>query len=207
LSKHWLLKVLALIFLVGCSRTPSKPPPIAPQEYLIYAAVIERFADSSKYAYVVVKDSTLPLNPEGPDFRFREGVRVYLPPDYRFTPYPWDRIRIMWPEMDTTEYKEVFEQLNGAETGFVLDSIHTRFNLKKPNWRRGLPASSDSGLHEQKRSILFEFSRGAIHTSGDEALLFVQYYCGGLCGAGTWCWCQKTNGVWTIYKALNTWVS
>jgi hypothetical protein len=53
----------------------------------------------------------------------------------------------------------------------------------------------------------FVVSHVGLNLNKTEALLYVDHFCGGLCGSGDYVLMRKVNGVWRIVDRQNTWVS
>lgn len=51
------------------------------------------------------------------------------------------------------------------------------------------------------------FSRVGFSEDGTQALFYVSNVCGGLCGTGMYVVMEKRNGIWTIEKEIEMWVS
>lgn len=56
-------------------------------------------------------------------------------------------------------------------------------------------------------SGLITFSNVGFNGDGTQALLYVGYSCGGLCGSGHYVLLAKNNGAWKIEKSVMTWIS
>ncbi len=53
----------------------------------------------------------------------------------------------------------------------------------------------------------FSISQPGFNFSKTEAILYVNHFCGGLCGGGSYILMRKVNGVWHIVDQHGTWVS
>jgi hypothetical protein len=53
----------------------------------------------------------------------------------------------------------------------------------------------------------FVVSHAGLNLSKTEAILYVDHFCGGLCGGGGYFLMQKINGVWRVVDEHVTWVS
>ncbi len=53
----------------------------------------------------------------------------------------------------------------------------------------------------------FIVSPVGLNLNKSEALLYVDHFCSGLCGGGTYVLMRKTNGVWHVVDQYGTWVS
>jgi len=53
----------------------------------------------------------------------------------------------------------------------------------------------------------FVVSHLGLNLNKTEALLYVDHFCGGLCGGGDYVLMRKVNGVWNIVDRRGTWVS
>jgi hypothetical protein len=54
---------------------------------------------------------------------------------------------------------------------------------------------------------LFVVSRVGLNLNKTEALLYIEHFCGGLCGGGEYVLLRKVNGVWHVVDHHDTWVS
>jgi hypothetical protein len=196
---------LILILPIGCSQKPSAPKDISHDEYDVFAAVIDRFADSTHNKYAVVSDSTMPSDPLGSPWR---NGKYVVESSSRYSPYPWHRIERFWPEMDTLTYQRVFGLLNRVSVKLELDSIHAKYPTKAVFWTEtSFRSCGASEAYERGDFGVFRFSRAAVHPSGTEAMVYAEYQLGYTNGAGVWCWCKKFGGRWVVLKFIETWVS
>jgi hypothetical protein len=53
----------------------------------------------------------------------------------------------------------------------------------------------------------FVVSRVGLNLNKTEALLYVEHFCGGLCGGGEYVLMRKVDGVWHVVDHHGTWVS
>jgi len=53
----------------------------------------------------------------------------------------------------------------------------------------------------------FVVSHAGLNLSKTEALLYIDHFCSGLCGGGTYVLMHKVNGMWRIVDQHSTWVS
>lgn len=53
----------------------------------------------------------------------------------------------------------------------------------------------------------FVVSHVGLNLKKTEALLYIDHFCGGLCGSGDYFLMRKANGVWHVIDRRNTWVS
>jgi len=53
----------------------------------------------------------------------------------------------------------------------------------------------------------FVVSHVGLNLNGTEALLYIDHFCGGLCGGGDYVLMRKVNGVWHVVERHMTWVS
>jgi hypothetical protein len=53
----------------------------------------------------------------------------------------------------------------------------------------------------------FAVSQPGLNFSKTEAILYIDHYCGGLCGGGGYILMRKVNGVWRLVDQQSTWVS
>ena len=94
----------------------------------------------------------------------------------------------------TTDIGTEVDLPSGARAVFVnpsdLGSKPSDFEAKFPN-NLGYFIVSPVGLSLNK----------------NEALLYVDHFCSGLCGGGTYVLMRKTNGMWHVADQYGTWVS
>lgn len=55
--------------------------------------------------------------------------------------------------------------------------------------------------------VIYSFSPVAISADGQRALVYSEYYCGGLCGGGTFTLLEKHGADWVITARSGVWVS
>jgi hypothetical protein len=66
---------------------------------------------------------------------------------------------------------------------------------------------SDSQARFPNNLGYFVVSHIGLNLNKTEALLYVDHFCGGLCGGGTYVLMRKVNGVWHVADQHSTWVS
>jgi hypothetical protein len=55
--------------------------------------------------------------------------------------------------------------------------------------------------------VIHSFSPAVISSDGQRALVYAEYYCGGLCAAGTFHFLERRNSVWEITGHSMVWIS
>jgi hypothetical protein len=67
--------------------------------------------------------------------------------------------------------------------------------------------TSDFEARFPNNLVFFVVSRVGLNLNKTEALLYVERFCGGLCGGGEYVLMRKVNGVWLVVDRHCTWVS
>jgi hypothetical protein len=116
-----------------------------------------------------------------------------------------------------SSFSESSWQLTRAS--FILSNVfprNIRANLQLPSGtraffvsRRLLEKTSPGDFHAKYPNILeyFVVSHAGLNLSGTEAILYVDNFCGGLCGGGGYFLMRKLDGVWRIVGGHDIWVS
>lgn len=69
------------------------------------------------------------------------------------------------------------------------------------------PTGNDFEARFPKNFGYFVVSHAGLNLSKTEAILYVDHFCGGLCGGGGYFLMRKVNGVWRVVAEHVTWVS
>jgi hypothetical protein len=105
-----------------------------------------------------------------------------------------------------------------TRASFFLNSVFStdiRTDLRLPNGARAAFVNpSDLRIKADDFEARFPNSFGffvvshvGLNLNKTEALLYVEHFCGGLCGGGNYVLMRKTNGVWHVVDHHQTWVS
>jgi hypothetical protein len=187
--------ILAAV-VIGCAEEDKRPGPISDAEYSIYSVVSTRFL--AHYDSIIVADSTIRQSRYAGTMKFKTESGEWVEDT------DWHLLRYRWPELETLELQPSFDWHNSAR--FQVDLI--RFNTKA---RVGILHYPDTlrGIDEdfQNRIAYIRFSRVAFNDAGNLSLVYLEYYCGHLCGAGNWYLLSKEGASWRVLKYLETWVS
>jgi hypothetical protein len=105
-----------------------------------------------------------------------------------------------------------------TRASFFLNSVFSTdisTDLRLPNGARAVFVNpSDLGTKTSDFEARFPNNLGyfvvshvGLNLNKTEALLYVDHFCGGLCGGGGYVLMRKVNGVWHVVDHHNTWVS
>lgn len=105
-----------------------------------------------------------------------------------------------------------------TRTSFFLNSVFSAdisTDLRLPTGARAVFVNADdlrvrtSDFEARFPNNLgyFVVSRIGLNLNKTEALLYIDHFCGGLCGGGEYVLMRKVNGVWLVADQLGTWVS
>jgi hypothetical protein len=103
-----------------------------------------------------------------------------------------------------------------TRASFFVNSIFPsdlRTDLALPNGTRAIFVSSNDLGPDQFQSKFpdnigfFVVSNVGTNLSKTEALLYIEHFCGGLCGGGEYILMRKVAGVWHVADRHGTWVS
>ena len=201
--KQYVLLILFIVCisigLISCSGQ------IKHEEYLIYSAIIDSLAKiypNNLTAFVY--DSTLESHSRKEYFN-KDSLRIlhYTDPGIGSSaPSFSEDVMKNWPNLNMEFLERDFKAKNYKPYLIKLDYLHADLPIHRWN-----PDSTSSMLVREGNALLFWFSRPAINQSEDEAIVYSEYLCASLCGAGKWFWLKKSDGSWKIYKSLETWVS
>jgi hypothetical protein len=200
-----LLIILALLFITDCQKDSPKPYAISPEEYIVYSKIIESLSDSGRVKSMLICDSTLkqyPIEPKEDDVGIVKYTEVY-----QYVPYDWKRIKYLWPEFNDTDFRKSLPRANHFSMKLFVDSISSTVPLKSlSQWPSSSPFIDKNVSVDFYRKIVW-LSHVAFNNAQNEALVYVEYHCGSLCGAGNWFWLKKYQSHWKIHKHMETWVS
>ncbi|HUE43701.1 MAG TPA: hypothetical protein VMP12_09050 [Candidatus Sulfotelmatobacter sp.] len=98
---------------------------------------------------------------------------------------------------------------------FFMNSVFStdiRADLALPNGARAVfiypsDLQTKTGESQPRFPEFFVVSHVGLNLGKTEALLYVDHFCGGLCGSGDYFLMRKANGVWRIVDRLNAWVT
>jgi hypothetical protein len=105
-----------------------------------------------------------------------------------------------------------------TRASFFLNSVFSTdisANLRLPSGARAVfvdasdlgTKTSDFEARFPNNLGYFVVSRVGLNLNKTEALLYVDHFCGGLCGGGEYVLIRKVNGVWHVVDHHGTWVS
>ncbi len=209
--KTAIILIILLVSGIGCRHAGNPPRPFSNEDYAVYRTVLESLIDSSQHFLILVHDSTLhndPMQRREYTDTTADGKRIlhvehpalfsYTP---RTLPSPTE-----WPQFPVEEFRQEMGSVNDNSSGLDLDSIivppGTTLHRSK-----NMDGAQKGRFFEGRRVFKFWTSRVAFTRSQDQALVYVEYTCGGLCGAGEWIWLQKSALSWRILRRYETWVS
>jgi hypothetical protein len=105
-----------------------------------------------------------------------------------------------------------------TRASFFLNSVFSTdvsTDLRLPSGARAVfvnpgdlgPKTNDFDAKFQNNLGYFVVSRVGLNLNETEALLYVEHFCGGLCGGGEYVLMRKLNGAWHVVDHRGTWVS
>jgi len=102
-----------------------------------------------------------------------------------------------------------------TRTSFLLNSEFStdiRIDLTLPGGARAIfsdlgPEAGDFQARYPNNVGYFVVSHIGLNLKKNEALLYVDHFCPGLCGGGAYLLLRKANGVWHVIDRHDTWVS
>lgn len=197
------MRIVALALLISALVAPSyalaQEAP-SEREYAVWSAVIDTALVSPRVKRVVVQDTTVPgdrRRDSGP-FEQRSLVRRDQ------TPLP-------------AELLGAFAQANVAPSRLDPARFRTKVRVQVLSQAgpRNLPARDDHDAWSERRDGGFEGSSGVVRLSrvgftgdGRTALVFVSYYCGGLCAEETYYVLELgSDSRWIVTRSYMTSVS
>jgi hypothetical protein len=101
----------------------------------------------------------------------------------------------------------------------VAEAFAERNNSREPlqpHWPAHCPIELRNVWDRSQRSApapgqlikhVFQVSRVGFDESHTQALVYVEYFCGGLCGSGTIYLVERRGGVWTIIRHGPSWIA
>ena len=190
--------------MIGCREHIQPINLVSHEEYAIYTSIINQLSSSYSRQIAFVRDSTLFNRP--PREKSNSGsnkILVYKdsgPGKYidKFS----NSVRQNWQVIDLDYYQRILEINNGTSYCLILDSMHTFIPIQRLN-----KDSVSLKMFDNVEPLLFWFSRVAFNPQNDEAIVYIEYVCGSVCGAGEWYWLKKSQGLWKIFKSDHTWIS
>ena len=176
------------------------------EEYVVYAAVIERLFAGNKVSFdtqspvnlLVIKDQT------SVD---RSGDRLLTK---NFSADVGDYVR-QWASALSQETIEDYRIKNNEshqlKDNFSLKVKHVLVQreeleqfLKEGRWEEFYKKYPDS------RGFI-SFSRVGFNREMNEALVYFEHWCGGLCGSGIYLQLKKEDEGWRVFKVERAWIS
>ncbi|HEX9936825.1 MAG TPA: hypothetical protein VGB15_06870 [Longimicrobium sp.] len=191
---------LLILALVAPSHALAQEPP-SDREYAVWSAVIDTALVSPRVRRVVVQDTT-------------------VPGDRRRATGPFER-RSLTRQRDATplpaELLEAFAHANEAPSRLDPARFRTKVRVQvlSQAGSQNLPARDDHDAWSEMRDGGFKGSSGVVKLSrvgftgdGRTALVFVSYYCGGLCAEETYYVLELgSDGGWRVTRLYTTSVS
>jgi hypothetical protein len=200
---------ILLLLLSGCRKeinivsTPKNP--ITHEEYKIYASIINELTKSYKKKYnPYIYDSTLVM--KNSTSYYYEGTKKILKYSMPGPGKSFDilepKAKLIWPDLDIEFYQYILDTINTKSYPLFTDSINSIIPVQI--WRNNSLSTINIRNGE---ALLVWFSRIAFNKNINECIVYYEYCCGSLCGAGNWYWMKKLNNSWIKYKKLGIWVS
>ena len=106
---------------------------------------------------------------------------------------------LLWENMHTDSVTLSFQKIK------VLINETTTLINKKNNKRINRYAKSNLTRKKKKKYAFISFP--IISSDKSKAIVYVGYYCGGLCGSGGILHLEKKNGTWQILEFEPTWIA
>lgn len=189
---------------LGCKTHPESIIPIVPEEYLVYSSIVNDLSSSNEHRLAFISDSTMPVMPPI-ETKYSGSKKIMVYHDYgigKYAPRISESINQIWPEFNVKYFQGIFKNINSRSYKLILDSIHTVIPIMR--YSRD---SISSKMIWNGEALQIWFSRVVFNHENSEAVIYLDYVCGSLCGEGRWCWLKKSNGSWKVFKSFHTWVS
>lgn len=193
--------ILVCAFLFGCQKSSPPSQPVLAEEYAVYSCIVSTLVDSSRYQIVFVNDSTLRNDP----VPARPNVFREFPPG-SYAHNSWLVIRRHWPDFDSQKFEIILNQVNKICYHLNVDLIQSAVSVRRRDWLK-INESEYADLYSEGKVAILWLSRVASNESATEALVYSDFACGYLCGAGRWFWLKKQSGSWKVHKSIEIWVS
>ena len=104
------------------------------------------------------------------------------------------------------------EKSSTLENKFPTETNHTFITNEQleKDFRYELDGVMNWDLFQEKNpktDSIYTFSRAGFSKDGNEALVFVTFWCFSACGEGNYYLMKKDNGEWRIVDGIMTWIS
>ena len=167
---------------------------IPAEEYAVYAAMIgDMFADRVKI--LVIEDRTVSRIGEATEWKRYEERRLKV----GFSPI------ISQETID--DYVAKNAKSHQLTTSLDLKLKYTLIPKERiKQIFKELPSDEFKGQFPNSGGYI-ALSRAGFNTSGDQALVYIEHICGGLCGSGHYRLLVKKNEEWVVLKKVNAWIA
>lgn len=189
---------------IGCNSHSQSVPDITSEDYLVYSTLVNDLSSSREHRLALISDSTLTAVPTD-EVKYSGSKKILVYRDLGIgnnAPSLSEGVKQIWPELDLEFFQVEFGRNNANSYALLLDSIHAAIPVQ-----RSKKDSISSFMIRNGEALQIWFSRVAFNRGHNEAIIYLDYICGSLCGEGRWCWLKKSQGSWTVFKSFHTWVS
>jgi hypothetical protein len=196
--------VLPLLFVAqpSASRAPisAARADTAEEEFAVYAATIDSlysdgvaaFAGNAKVALIVIKDHTVADQHFPGLFDNSQYIRQELP---------------SLSDATLSDYKQKNKEQSSLKDSFKLKIKHVLIDeeeikraIKDAGWKSFYEKYPESGG-------LVSFSRVGFNAATNQALVYFEHWCGGLCGSGNYILLRKEGEGWKVVSVSRAWNS
>lgn len=187
-----------LVMLLGthsglsCSASSTEQTNSSAEEYAVYTAIIGQMFSRTEVKLLVIEDHTVTNHlGESEDW---QGMTQQLPTisqqiigDYKTK------------NKETQQLKDAFD-LKAKHVLIRKDEMEQIFKKGPQGWDEFYKRYPDSGGY-------IGFSRVGFNPDINQALVYVENGCGGLCGTGHYVLLSKNEGVWKVVNRHMSWIS
>lgn len=191
MKKHLLLTAIVLLITYPVPGTPS-PVGTSAEEYAVYSAVIANMFET-KVEFLVIQDAT------ATDFTEDHSKQ--------HDPY----FRRMFPTLAKGVVKDYTAKNNKPvrlKDSFKLNIKHVLVDKQEiVKIFKGPGSWEDFYKRYPDSSGLIVLSRVGFNPAMNQAMIYIEHSCGGLCGTGHYVLLEKTSDNWRVVQQIMVWVS
>lgn len=200
------MKLLFLITALTFFSTSQKlQNDVSLDEYKIYSKIIDSVYTNSSSKTTIINDSTNFDFVYGKKDKYKYGTdSLYLLAYIKgFNTSDSLEIFTNYIQNNKSKCKLNIEEFSTQKKVTLISQSKFRFYFKngiKEGWKKFYKS------HKNSTGFL-KFCRAGFNNSGNKAIVYVEQYCGGLCGEGMYFLLEKILNKWKIIKSIKTWGS
>ncbi len=178
---------------------------ISNEEYKIYSTIIDSFYTHTSTEYIVINDSTIFDFVYGKKEKYKNGTdSLYLLVHLKGCNCS-DSLELFYNyiQKNKLKYRLDYEKFYTRKKTFLLkqSTFNSYFkNGIKNGWKKF------NEIYKNSTGYI-KFTRVGFNNIGNKAFIYVEQYCGRICGEGVYYFLEKVLNKWKVIKKKILWIS